>query len=84
MITPKININGTSAQDLIDPRQRAWQQIDDLIDTLQQVLPHGRDYPGDAVACTADRWRHRDRIVALRQLQDMLLREALAIREQEI
>lgn len=43
MITPKLNINGSSAQDLIEPRQRAWRQIDDLIDTLQQVTPNGRD-----------------------------------------
>ncbi len=83
MITPKLNINGSSAQDLIEPRQRAWRQIDDLIDTLQQVAPNGRDYPGNTVACTADREAHYDRIDALRQLQHTLLHEALAIKEQE-
>jgi hypothetical protein len=83
MITPKLNINGSSAQDMIDPRQRAWKQIDDLVDTLQQITPNGRDYPGNAVACTADREEHYDRIAALRALQAELLREALAVKDQE-
>jgi hypothetical protein len=83
MITPKLNINGSSAQDLIEPRQRAWKQIDDLVDTLQQITPNGRDYPGNAVACTADREAHYDRIDTLRKLQHTLLHEALAIKDQE-
>jgi hypothetical protein len=84
MITPKLNINGTSAQDLIDPRQRAWKQIGELIGTLKQITPNGRDYPGNAVACTADREEHYARIAALRALQAELLREAVAIEEQEL
>ena len=83
MITPKLNINGTSAQDLLDPRKRAWKQIDDLIATLQQVTPNGRDYPCNAVACAADREEHYNRIAALRALQAELMREALAITAQE-
>lgn len=83
MITPKLNINGSSAEDLIAPRQRAWQLIDDLVEQLQRVTPNGRDYPGNAVACTADREEHYDRIDALRKLQHTLLHEALAIKDQE-
>ena len=83
MITPKLNINGSSAQDLIEPRLRALLQIDDLVDTLQQITPNGRDYPGNAVACTADREAHYDRIFALRALEAELRREALAIKDQE-
>lgn len=83
MITPKLNINGSSATDLIEPRQQAWKAIDDVVELLQQIAPNGRDYPGNAVACTADREVHYDRIAALRQLQDVLLHEALAIKDQE-
>jgi hypothetical protein len=83
MITPKLNINGSSARDLIDPRQRAWHLIDDLVDTLARVTPHGRDYPSNAVAYTADREEHFERIDALRKLQHTLLHEALAIKDQE-
>lgn len=83
LITPQLNINGTSARDLIDPRQQAWKAIDDVIDHLQQATPNGRDYPGNATACTADRELHYDRIGALRELQAVLLREALLIQDQE-
>lgn len=83
MITPKLNINGSSATDLIEPRQQAWKAIDDVVELLQQITPNGRDYPGNAVACTADREAHYDRIAALRLLQDVLLHEALAIKDQE-
>lgn len=83
MITPKLNINGSSAADLIEPRQRAWKLIDDVVEQLQQITPNGRDYPGDAVACTDDREEHYDRIATLRKLQDTLLHEALAIKDPE-
>lgn len=83
LITPQLNINGSSARDLIDPRQQAWKLIDDVVEALAQVTPNGRDYPGNAVACTADRELHYDRIKALRELQGWLLAEALAIQDQE-
>lgn len=83
MITPKLNINGSSAQDLIDPRQQAWRLIDEVVEQLQRATPNGRDYPGNDVACTADREEHYDRIAKLRNLQHMLLQEALAIKDQE-
>lgn len=87
MITPKLNINGTSASDLIDPRQQAWTLIDEVVEQLQRVAPNGRDYLGDLddkMRLTLDRMAHYDRIATLRQLQDVLLREALAIKDQEI
>lgn len=83
MITPKLNINGSSAADLIEPRQRAWKLIDDAVEQLQQITPHGRDYPGRDVTCTADREEHYARIIRLRQLQDVLLHEALVLKVQE-
>jgi hypothetical protein len=83
MITPKLNINGSSAQDLIEPRQRAWKQIDDLVDTLQQITPNGRDYPDGVMDCITDIDEHYDRLSMLRALQAELLHEALAIKEQE-
>lgn len=83
LITPRLNINGSSARDLIDPRQQAWKLIDDAVEALQQVTPNGRDYPGNNTACVADRELHYDRIKALRELQGWLLAEALAIQDQE-
>ena len=83
MITPKLNINGSSAHDLIEPRQRAWKLLDDAVDALQDATPNGRDYPNNQVACIADREEHYDRIKMLRKLADTLLHEALAIKGQE-
>lgn len=82
MITPRININGTSANDLINPRIKADHLLAEVIETLKQITPNGRDYIGNNTACIADREEHYDRIKALRNLQDILIQEALAIKDQ--
>lgn len=82
LITPKININGSSADDLINPRIEADRLIGEVISALQQATPNGRDYPGDNNACVADRELHYERIKALRSLQDTLFQEALTIKRQ--
>jgi hypothetical protein len=83
MIRPVLNINGTSAFDLIDPRRTAMDLINDVIDALKQVTPNGRDYPGDTLACVADRTIHFDRLAALHTLREELLDEALHVQRQE-
>ena len=83
MIRPTLNINGTSAFDLIDPRRTAMDLINDVIDALKQVTPNGRDYPGDTLACVADRVTHFDRLAALHTLREELLDEALHVQRQE-
>ena len=83
MIRPTLNINGSSAFDLIDPRRTAMDLINEVIDALKQVTPNGRDYPGDTLACVADRDTHFDRLAALHTLREELLDEALYIQKQE-
>ena len=83
MIRPTLNPNGSSAFDLIDPRRTAMALIDEVIDALKQVTPNGRDYPGDTLACVADREIHFDRLAALHTLREELLDEALHIKQQE-
>lgn len=82
MIKPIININGTDAHELIEFRILAKRNIETVIDMLKAVTPNGRDYPGDAEACAADRALHYTRIGKLRDLQDALLEEATAIKMQ--
>jgi len=82
MISPIININGTSADDLIAPRREAMDHLADAIEALTQVTPHGRDYPGDSERCVADRNIHYARIQALREMWHALVEEALAIKGQ--
>ena len=83
MIRPTLNINGSSAFDLIDPRRTAMGLIDEVIDALKQATPNGRDYLGDRDRLIADRNIHFDRLAALHTLREQLLDEALHIQQQE-
>jgi hypothetical protein len=83
MIRPTLNINGTDAFDLINPRRNAMALIDEVIDALKQTTPNGRDYICDRDRLTADRNIHFDRLAALHTLREELLDEALHIQQQE-
>ena len=78
-IAPTLNINGTSAADLIDPRRAAFDALTNVIIILKQVTPHGRDYPSDADRCAADRSAHFDRLLTLNTLKEQIYAEAVAI-----
>ena len=65
MIRPIININGSSAFDLIDQRRNAMDALLEAIDALKQCTPNGRDYPGHYDRCIADRETHFDRLSSL-------------------
>jgi hypothetical protein len=82
MITPTININGSSIHDLVDPRLKAMGHLTDAIEALQRATPNGRDYPGNTTACIADRDIHYDRLAKLRALREELMAEAVYIKEQ--
>ena len=82
MITPQININGSSADDLINPRLQAMDHLMDAIEALSQAVPNGRDYLGNNTACIADREEHYDRIKAIKAIREAVYAEALAIKGQ--
>jgi hypothetical protein len=82
MIRPTLNINGSSAFDLIDPRRNAMALIDEVIEALKQATPNGRDYICDRDRLTADRDTHFDRLAALHTLREELLEEALHVQQQ--
>ena len=79
IISPTLNINGTSAADLIDPRRAAFDALTNVIIILKQVTPNGRDYPGNADRCDADRREHFDRLLTLNTLREQIYAEAVAI-----
>jgi len=82
MITPMLNINGSSADDLINPRLIAIRSLKDAIEALLQVTPNGRDY-GMPEECVADRKKHYDRIELIHDIWNEIYSEAIAIKEQE-
>jgi hypothetical protein len=82
MSRPTLNINGSSAADLIKPRIAAYEALQAAKEALVQVTPNGRDYPGDTDRCVADREAHFDRLAALRAIAAELIAEVVAIKEQ--
>jgi hypothetical protein len=82
MISPTININGTSADDLIQPRMDAYAILREAKIRLQQVTPIGRDYPGDVDKCVADREAHYARLSQINQIMAEIMAEAINIKEQ--
>lgn len=82
-IRPTININGSSPEDLVEPRLAAFRHIGAAIEALKAATPNGRDYPGGIDRCVADREAHYARVEALRALQAALVSEAQAIRDQQ-
>ena len=83
MIKPIININGSSADDLIQPRLAAYDALQDALKALQQATPNGRDYPGDPEKCLADRETHFARLRALHTIASDVMIEAAAIKERK-
>jgi hypothetical protein len=79
MITPTINLNGTSADDLINPRREAMDHLMDAIEALKQVTPNGRDYPGDTERCLLDRAEHFARLNTLKAIREQVYAEAILI-----
>lgn len=83
MITPTLNLNGSSMADLIEPRATARTAIVAVIEALSRAAPHGRDYPGDNDRYIADREEHDARILALHNISLELLNEAFGIQNQK-
>ena len=82
MIHPTLNINGTSADYLIEPRIAAYDALQAAFKALQQVTPNGRDYPGDNDQCVTDRRAHYDRLAAITAIAAEIMAEAISIKEQ--
>jgi hypothetical protein len=82
MIRPIININGSSKDDLIQPRRDAYDALQAALKALQQVMPNGRDYPGDNDRCLADRQTHYGRLAALQAIATEIVAEAVLIKDQ--
>lgn len=81
MITPQLNPNGSSVDDLTIPRLKAVDHMLDAIVALSATVPHGRDYMGNFDAYEADREEHYTRIRRLSTIREEIFAEAVAIRK---
>jgi hypothetical protein len=82
LITPTINLNGSDREYLIKYRRDAMDHLQDAVEALAQVTPHGRDYPADYDQCLRDRETHFIRIQAIKALREAIYAEAVAIQQQ--
>jgi len=80
MITPTININGSSIHDLVNPRLAAMDHLMAATEALRQTAPNGRDYPGDHEGLQRDRELHFRRLEEIKCLREELMREAVRIK----
>lgn len=82
MIRPILNINGTSAEELIQTRRNAIDALDAVMKALQEMTPNGRDYPGQQDRCRTDRELHYSRFAQLDAMRNRILDEAVEIMRQ--
>lgn len=82
MIRPILNINGTSAEELIQTRRNAIEALNAVMKALQEMAPNGRDYPGQQERCRADRELHYSRFAQLDAMRNQIMDEALEIMRQ--
>ena len=79
MMTPMVNINGTSRDELVQQRRDFLDTLRTAMGTMMAMRPHLRDYPHDRLQYEADRELHDQRFKALYTLKSEIEEEALAI-----
>ena len=80
---PVVNLNGATAQSLIDARVEACEALDSAMKAFSECSPHGRDYQTAAKGeYEAAQRIYADRFKFLDQMRNELMDEALAIQDQ--
>ena len=78
-MNPIVNLNGSSRHSLIEARKKARIAIMAAMDAMRDMAPHGRDYIGNADALCRDAEIFSGRMMALREMEEDILSEALAL-----
>ncbi len=80
---PTIHLNGSSAEHMLGDYRSARTAIRSAVEAVQQTAPNGRDYyvmlPG---AYERALHEHRERLAALKKIDDELLAIAMGIMDQ--
>jgi len=84
-VAPRININGTSPDDLKAANRAARVAVEAAIKAVEQTVPHGRDYQTAPVggAYAQARTEYYDRMSRLRTVLDELYRIAEDLHRQQ-
>jgi len=81
---PIVNLNGSTAQSLVDARVAACEALDNAMKAFAECRPNGRDYQtaGKGEYETAQRI-YADRFRFMDQMRNELMDEAVAIQDQQ-
>lgn len=80
---PMINLNGSSAQDLLDQLTDAVLAVSAAYDAVANTAPHGRDYQLNQDDYQIARVQHEARLVALQAINEELEAIAENVSEQQ-
>lgn len=86
IIAPIVHLNGTSKRGLTEPIDEALDAIREAYDKLKKCAPNGRDYyphTESQQAMSRAQTEHRERLLALHNLQTELEALWTAIEDQE-
>lgn len=91
LIPPTVNLNGDTADDLVEQCRTVCDACYDLIQALSAAVPNGRNYQTqpdhwqvqDATACERARDAHHERMLAVSALRQEFLALALNIQDQK-
>jgi hypothetical protein len=78
---PIANLNGTSREELIMVRVKAYNALRDAMKAMQELGPHMRDYLGNNETWQADRNIHIARFSALDAMANDIMDEALSLQD---
>jgi hypothetical protein len=80
---PRVNLNGTSRNALIQQRREVCDALNSALEALERAAPHGRDYQTapDGALETA-RHQHEARCTQLAELRRQITQEAIEIKKQ--
>jgi hypothetical protein len=78
---PIANLNGTSREELIMVRVKAYNALRDAMKAMQELSPHMRDYLGNSETWQADRNIHIARFSALDAMANDIMDEALSLQD---
>jgi hypothetical protein len=85
LVVPALNINGTSAKELLAQIREAWHGVREARRLHGLTIPHGRDYQTvDPRLYRLAREQHHQRTAALAAVEDDLERIATGINDQMI
>lgn len=78
---PIANLNGTSREELIMARVKAYNALRDAMTAMVDLYPHMRDYLGNQEAWQADRDIYNARFYAVYGIANDIMDEAISLRD---